>query len=167
MKIASAFLKKQGGETTEVRLWELDFPTVDEDFLIKRDALIANERFDSEMFSLARQFAAADSIVIAAPYWDLSFPATLKQYFEQINVLGITFSYSPEGIPQGLCKAKNLYYITTAGGSFCPFDYGFGYIKSLAENFYGIPQTTLIKATSLDLITSNPDEIVQRCIDSL
>ena len=24
-------------------------------------------------------------IVIAAPYWDLSFPAVLKAYFEQIN----------------------------------------------------------------------------------
>ena len=61
------------------------------------------------MFELARQFAAADQIVIAAPYWDLSFPAALKQYFEQINVLGITFAYTPEGVPKGLCRARKLY----------------------------------------------------------
>ena len=36
-------------------------------------------------------------IVIAAPYWDLSFPAVLKTYLEQINVLGVTFDYSDDG----------------------------------------------------------------------
>ena len=41
------------------------------------------------MFDLAKQFAEADEVIIAAPFWDLSFPAALKQYFEQINVLGI------------------------------------------------------------------------------
>ena len=58
------------------------------------------------MFSLAKEFAIADTIVIAAPYYDLSFPAMLKQYFEQINVLGVTFTYSDSGIPEGLCKAR-------------------------------------------------------------
>ena len=34
------------------------------------------------MFDLAGQFAGADTIVIAAPFWDLSFPAALKQYMQ-------------------------------------------------------------------------------------
>jgi len=38
------------------------------------DALIAAGSFDDPMFALARQFAAADEVVIAAPLWDLSFP---------------------------------------------------------------------------------------------
>ena len=42
------------------------------------------------MFDLARQFARAEIIVMAAPYWDLSFQAALKQYLEQVNVVGIT-----------------------------------------------------------------------------
>lgn len=42
------------------------------------------------MFKYAKQFAEADEIVIAAPYWDLAFPATVRIYFEAITVTGIT-----------------------------------------------------------------------------
>ena len=59
----------------------------------------------------------ADIIVIAAPYWDLSFPAQLKDYIERVNAVGVTFDYDQEGIPYGLCRAKKLVYITTAGGN--------------------------------------------------
>ena len=62
------------------------------------------------MFYYARQFAEADQIVIAAPFWDLSFPAILKAYMEQITVSGITFEYI-NGRPCGRCKKKtDLHY---------------------------------------------------------
>ncbi|MBQ7645741.1 MAG: NAD(P)H-dependent oxidoreductase, partial [Clostridia bacterium] len=131
--LADRFLSKRNEPYNEIRLDEVDFPVVDEEFLNRRDRAIAKQDFGSPMFDLARQFAQADSIVIAAPFWDLSFPATLKQYFEQINVVGITFRYTSEGIPQGLCRAKDLTYITTAGGNYFPEEYGFGYVKSLAQ----------------------------------
>ena len=99
-------------------------------------------------------------IIIAAPYWDLSFPASLKQYFEQINVVGITFVYTHEGMPAGLCKARRLTYITTAGGNFFPEEYGPGYVKSLAQNFYGIPEFKLIKAIGLDIDGADTDRIM-------
>ena len=157
-----ARIGEQGEEPIEeVKLSEISFPTVDEAFLVKRGSLIAAEAFDDPMFAPARQFAGAEKIVIAAPYWDLSFPASLKQYIEQINVLGITFSYTPEGTPEGLCRAKELYYVMTAGGAFCPEDYGFGYIKALAENFYGIQRVSLIKAVALDIIGADVEEILR------
>ena len=130
-KLADTVLNKMDGEIEEVRVWEINYPVADEDFLKKRDSLIANAEWDNPMFNLARQFAKADTIVVAAPYWDLSFPAALKQYFEQINVLGITFKYSAEGTPIPLCKAKELIYVTTAGGAFVPEEFGFGYVKAL------------------------------------
>ena len=98
--------------------------------------------------------------MVAAPYWDLSFPASLKQYIEQINVTGITFMYTPEGIPKGLCKAKKLYYVMTAGGTYVPEEFGFGYVKSLAQNFYGIRKIELIKAVGLDIDSANVEEIM-------
>ena len=113
------------------------------------------------MFELARQFAEADTIVIAAPYWDFSFPVVLKQYFEQINILGITFRYTPAGVPEGLCRAQNLTYITTAGGNIVPEEYGFGYVRALAQNFYGIPNVRLIKATGLDIIGADVEAIIK------
>lgn len=47
-----------------------------------RDAPLKQGRLDDAMFRFSHQFAAADKIVIAAPYWDLSFPAILKTYIE-------------------------------------------------------------------------------------
>ena len=159
-RLADRFLSEKRQSITELNLSDIEYPNVDEEFLIKRDSLIAEGDFDNPMFALARQFADADEIVIAAPFWDLSFPASLKQYFEQINVLGITFRYTPEGIPQGLCKAKKLTYITTAGGDFFPEEFGFGYVKALAENFYGIRDVRLIKATGLDIDGADTKKIL-------
>ena len=118
------------------------------------------------MFDLARQFAAADQVVVAAPYYDLSFPASLKQYFEQINVLGITFEYSPQGMPITMCKASRLYYVTTAGGAFVPEEFGFGYVKALAQGFYGIEDVRQIRAVGLDIEGADVEAIMCKAIES-
>ena len=89
--------------------------------------------------------------VIAAPFWDLSFPATLKRYFELVNVPGLAFVYTEQGWPRGLCSAKRLYYVTTSGGLIQNEEYGFGYIRALAEGFYQIPEIRCIRAEGLDL----------------
>ena len=99
--------------------------------------------------------------MIAAPYWDLSFPAVLKQYIEHINVLGITFEYTPDGLPRGLCRAKKLYYIMTAGGKYVPKEFGFEYIKALAQNFYGIQDVRKIEAVGLDIIGADAEAILR------
>ena len=150
-QLADALLAKITDDYDEIRLEDVKFPVTDEAFLKNRDRLIAGRQFGEKSFAMARQFAAAETIVLAAPYWDLSFPASLKQYIEHINVLGITFEYTPEGFPKGLCKADKLYYVMTAGGSYVPEEFGFGYIKALAENFYGIRDCELIKAVGLDI----------------
>ncbi len=166
-RLAKALLAKLGGEVTEVKLQEAGFGVTDEAYLQKRDALIAQGAFDDEMFALARQFAEADTIVMAAPYWDLSFPAMLKQYIEVINVTGITFEYTPEGYPKGLCRAQKLYYVATAGGNFVPEEFGFGYIKSLAENFYGIRDVRHIRAVGLDIYGADEEAIMKEAESSI
>lgn len=160
-RLADSLIKKLNVSCEEIRLHEIDFPVADESFLNKRDRLIAEGDFDDPLFALARQFAAAETIVIAAPYWDLSFPAALKQYFEQINVLGITFKYTEDGFPVGLCRADRLYYVTTAGGSYVPHEFGFGYVKALAQNFYGIADVRLVEASGLDIYGADPEAIVR------
>ena len=159
-ELADYFLSRLNEPFEEVYLNEIDFPIVDEGFLNRRDQLIDHRDFSNSVFDLARQFAEADEIVIAAPFWDLSFPAAVKQYLEQINVPGITFYYTPEGIPTGLCKAKRLTYITTVGGDYFPEEYGAGYIKALAQNYYGIAEFRLIKATGLDIIGADIGTII-------
>ena len=165
-RLADWLLSGLEDEIMELRLEELTFTKTDEAFLQKRDALIALERFDDPSFALARQIARANRIVIAAPYWDLSFPASLKQYFEHINVLGITFQYTPEGTPIGLCRAERLDYVTTVGGAFVPEEFGFGYVKALAQSFYGIRDVRLFQATGLDIDGADPEAILAEAIDS-
>lgn len=159
-RLADHLLDKLGQPFDEVCLHDIAFPVKDEAFLEMRDRLIAEEDFGNPAFDLARQFSEAETIVIAAPYWDLSFPASLKQYLEQVNVVGITFRYTEEGIPVGLCKAERIYYVTTAGGYYVPADFGFGYVKALAENYYGTHDVRLIEASGLDIYGADVDAIL-------
>ena len=161
LKLAHKLLDKLNTPFEEVKLEEISFPKVDEAFLKMRDKLIADENFGNSICDLARQFAEAETIVIAAPYWDLSFPASLKQYFEQINVLGVTFRYNEKGIPVGLCKAQKVLYVTTAGGDFAPDEYGFGYVKALAQGYYGIRDVRKIEAVGLDIYGADVDAIMK------
>lgn len=167
LRLARRLLSGLDGEVVELRLHEIAFPVADEAFLDKRDRLIAASDYADPLFDLARQFAAADEIVIAAPYWDLSFPAALKQYFEQVNALGVTFVYTPEGFPKGLCRARKLYYVTTAGGEYVPEEFGFGYVKALAQGYYGIPEVERIQAVGLDIAGANAEAILREAMDRI
>jgi len=165
-KIAKALLKKRGNAYTEVYLPSENLQPLTAERLKKRTELIEKGDYSDEMFRYAKQFAAADTVVIAAPYWDLSFPALLKLYIENIYVTGIVSEYTADGTPQGLCRATELIYITTAGGPYVP-DFSFGYLKELAEKYLGIPKTRLIKAEMLDVDGFDADAIVAKVIDEL
>jgi FMN-dependent NADH-azoreductase len=108
------------------------------------------------------QFAGADLAVIAAPYWDLSFPASLKTYIERVNCVGVTFAYDEENRSYGMCRAKKLVYITTAGGTIIDETLGYGYLKALCENFYGIPETVCFKAENLDMPFTDTEEKLKK-----
>ncbi len=165
--LAEELLARLDRPYEELCLADFPFPVVNEGYLRKRDQLISEGDFQNPMFDLARRFSEADTIVIAAPFWDLSFPAMLKQYFEQINVVGITFDYSKEGFPVGLCRAGRLFYVTTAGGQYVPETFGFGYVKALAQNFYGIQDVRKIEAVGLDIAGANVNMIMNTAVAAL
>lgn len=162
-RLAKAVLKKLGDEYTELKLYDKKLSPLNSETLNYRTSLIENGDYGNKMFDLSKQFAAADKIVISAPYWDLSFPAPLKTYIENIYVTGIVSEYGANGAPIGLCKAKALYYITTAGGPYEPA-YSYGYIENLAKNFFGISETFLIKAEMLDIAGNDAEKILGSAI---
>ena len=157
-RLARKLLDKLG-EFEEVNPEREGLVPLDNERLNYRTALLEKGDLSDDIFKYAKQFAAADTIVIAAPFWDLSFPSILKIYIENIYVTGIVSKYDSDGTPKGLCKAKKLYYVTTAGG---PYDerFSFDYLKELAESFFGIGEAVLIKAEMLDIIGNNPEEIL-------
>ena len=159
-QLAAYVLGKLDGEVHEFRLEDMKFPEVNEEFLAERERKSSSGELDGEMFVCARALAEADEVVIAAPYWDLSFPASLKAFFEQANVLGVTFEYSADGRPVGLCRADRLIYVTTAGGSIFSDEYGFGYVRTLAAAFYGIGEIVQFKAEGLDIYGADVESIL-------
>ena len=164
LRLARRVLEKLGGTVEEVDLGREPVRPLDLEALQERDALLAREEYGAPAFRYARQFAAADAIVIAAPYWDLSFPAALKVYLENVMITGVTFGYSPEGIPFGLCKARRLIYVTTAGGPIAGSDHGFGYVRSLAESFFGIPDVRRFSAEGLDIVGADVEQLLARAL---
>lgn len=157
--LAQTVLAHEVGEVQEVRLYEEEIPGLTRESLQLRDELIREGKLDHPMLRRARQFAGADTVVIAAPYWDLMFPARLRAYLEEVLVSGITFRYSESGRPEGLCRAKRLVYITTAGGPIFA-NFGFDYVNALAGAFFGIPETALVKAEGLDILGADTEEII-------
>ncbi|MBE6932262.1 MAG: ACP phosphodiesterase [Ruminococcaceae bacterium] len=160
LELAKAVLSKEAGQVQEVKLYPDGPEGLNEETLRQRDELLRKGEYSHPMFRWANQFARADTIVIAAPYWDLMFPAKVRAYLEEITVTGITFQYSADGIPQGLCKAKRLIYVTTAGGPII-HNFGFDYVKALAQSFYGIFDVRLVKAEGLNIWGADVDAIME------
>lgn len=146
--LAETFLSAWRAAHPEADIETLDLKTLTLNPLLGnalrlRETLQGEGRTEGASFALARQFAAADRIVIAAPYWELSFPAQLRLYIEHIAAQGITFDYTSQD-QVGLCRAEKLLFLTTAGGSLeancgsehwralCPF-FGIGEYHFIGE----------------------------------
>ena len=147
----------------EVKLTDMDLKPLNEERLTYRAVQIEKRNYDDNIFELSNQFAKADLIVVSAPYWDGQFPAVLKTYIENIYSIGIVTKYDENGHPQGLCKAKKLYYVTTAGGRYNP-RFSFNYIDYLVKNMFGIRETELIYAEYLDIEGNDAEEILSEVI---
>jgi FMN-dependent NADH-azoreductase len=115
----------------------------------------------------AFQFVEADKYVVAAPFWNLSFPAILKAYLDYVTINGITFTYSATG-PVGLCQGKKAVHFVSRGGIYnvepnANFEMGDRYLRTLF-GFLGIRDFTTIDANGLDVIGNDVDAIVNDAI---
>ncbi len=151
--LADAVLSKWDGEITEVDLNKEDIKPLTKDELAKRMKFQELNDFSDEIFKYGKQVMEADAIVIAAPYWDLSFPAILKTYIEHITISGLTFDMDDSGNMKSYCKAKKLVYVTTVGSKNANMTYGADYIREYAREFLGINNVVVFKAEGLDLVS--------------
>ena len=114
-----------------------------------RDALASVGAWDAPVFDLARQFRAADGIVVAAPFWDLSYPAALRTYVEYISANGLAYHYDEQGC-HGDCRASRLVYLTSGGDFEHEDSVGVVHWRQLATMF-GIPRFDYVFAGGLDI----------------
>ena len=115
----------------------------------------------AEHVGLAKRIAAADRIVIAAPFWDMSFPSALKVFFENMSLFGVTFDTNEKEC-YGLCKAEKVMYITSRGMNIStgdPLEQATPYIKALSH-LWGWGELTVVAAQNMDY--SSAEEIEDR-----
>ena len=170
-RFAQAYLDKcretQDCRVTGVVLEDIAMTPLSGQKLAEREKAIASGDFSGSMFELARTFAAADEVVIAAPYWDMSFPAALKLYIEQLCVNKLTFCYNEKGMPCGLTNIKKAVYFTTAGGFIGNNNFGFDYIKGVFSTLFGISDIAFFSAEGLDIYGSDPEKILSDAIEKI
>ena len=114
----------------------------------------------------AKEIADADRILIAAPFWDMGFPAVLRCFFEQTSLFDITFTDNGRTCT-GLCKAPNVLFITTRGMDIPtgdPREQATPYLRALGS-LWNLGEITTIAAWNMDY--SSADEIeakISACI---
>ena len=127
------------------------------------DALAAVGAWEAPVFDLARQFRGADAVVVAAPFWDLSFPAALRTYIEYISANGLTYHYESDGC-HGDCRAHRLVYLTSGGDVEREDSVGVLYWRQLCAMF-GIARFDYVFAGGLDLDPAKTPALVDAAAD--
>ena len=153
LKLAEEFLSNlKGYEIEHLKLENENLKPLVGDFFNERQELLTKNELSHPRFRYAHQIKEADLVLIAAPFWDLSFPALLKIYIENISVDGITFTSNENGL-QGLCKANNLVYLTTRGGFYnddTNMEQAIPYLNAL-KTFFGFKDFKYIAADGMDV----------------
>lgn len=125
----------------------LALPPVSPEVLEERTSGVVPE----ETVAIARKIASADRIVIAAPFWDMSFPAVLKAFFENMSLYNVTFT-DDGSTCTGRCKCQKVLYITTRGMDIPTGDFrdqGSSYLKALSS-LWGLGEVITVAAWNLD-----------------
>ena len=168
-KLAEAFLAELGKrENISIeRLTLMDEPLIpfSNGFFWQREHLLETGELNHPRFRYAHRFQKAERIVIAAPFWDLSFPALLKVYIENLCVQGITFDCNEANGCFGVCKAEKMLFLTTRGGAMegRAMDNGTKYLGDMAK-FFGIASFEVIAADALDMGLEPVETILDRAI---
>ena len=159
LKIAECFLEAfsavhQDVEIVTEDLNEMRLEPLYHDTLEARNEAAERSEWDNEMFAPARRFKSADLVVIAAPFWEGTFPAAVHTYIEHICVTGLTFECTERGY-EGCCNAENTAFITTRGGIYSEGDavgddHAAPFLQSVLK-MLGIKYLHLIDAEGLDI----------------
>lgn len=156
-KVSDSFVEEYKRNNPEDEIITLDLYKENIDFLRHDDlGKIFGPKDEKSkknpILKYAYQFAEADKYIIAAPMWNLSFPAILKAYIDYVSVTGITFKYTAEG-PVGLLNNKKAVHIVSRGGDYenAPYEMGDRYLRTIL-GFFGIREIETIAVDGLDVM---------------
>ena len=165
-KLAESFLGNlpKGWRVEKVVLMDEPLLPLMEGGFAQRDELLQWGDFTHRRFDYAWQFQRADAILIAAPFYDLSIPALLKVYIENVSVDGITFLCDADGL-RGNCRARSMTFLTSRGGFYenSPDEMGSRYMEALC-GFFGTGTYRCVAADGVDMDPAQtPGIIAEAC----
>ncbi|EGQ7663040.1 FMN-dependent NADH-azoreductase [Vibrio parahaemolyticus] len=101
--------------------------------------------------TLIEEVKAADTLLIAAPMYNLTIPTQLKNWIDLIARAGVTFKYTENGV-QGLIEGKKAIVVTTRGGIHkdSPTDNVTPYLRTVL-GFVGITDVEFVYAEALNM----------------
>lgn len=171
-KVSDSFVNAYKGFHPDDEIITLDLYKENIRFLKEKDIISLNndeqlEDKNHPAYKYAHQLLEADKIIIAAPFWNLSFPAILKAYLDCVAVGGITFKYISEG-PKGQCMGKKAIHFVTRGGAYSKeplsqYELGDRYLRTIFA-FIGIIDFTTFALENLDRSSTNVEQVIADAI---
>ena len=122
------------------------FAPADQHSPAAREAIAVSNTYVDELL-------AADQLVITTPIYNLSLPAALKAWIDQIVRVGRTFAQGASGL-EGLAKNKRAVIIVSSGSDFRPgtpggaYNFLEPYLRAVL-GFIGITEVSFVYAHSL------------------
>ncbi|WMJ79377.1 NAD(P)H-dependent oxidoreductase [Clostridium sp. MB40-C1] len=121
---------------------------------------------------LCDQFVSADTYVIAAPMWSVSFPSRLKRYLDCVILNNKVIKVAPDEI-KGLLndKERNMIYIQSSGGIYPKifsgqFNHGVDYCHDIFK-FLGINKFEKILIQGVNMPEIGRDEAISRAYEDV
>lgn len=156
-EFSAQIIEKLGGSTQNIivnRDLAQALPQVDEAWL-GANWTPAEQRTDEQKSHMAlsdtlvAEIKQAHILVIGAPIYNFSVPASLKLWIDLVARAGETFRYT-EGGPVGLLEGKKAYIVVTSGGVpiDSPYDFATPYLRQVL-GFIGITDIEVIAADGL------------------
>lgn len=124
------------------------FAPADQHSPAAREAIAVSNRYVDELL-------AADQLVITTPIYNLSLPAALKAWIDQVVRAGRTFALAPGGGFAGLATGKRALIIVASGSDFRPntpggaYNFLEPYLRAVL-GFIGIADVQFVYAHSLN-----------------
>lgn len=101
--------------------------------------------------ALVDELKEADVIILGAPVYNFSVPASLKAWVDLVARAGLTFKYTDNG-PVGLLEGKQAFVVVASGGTpiGSEIDFASPYLRHVLS-FIGITDVKLVTAERLNV----------------
>lgn len=169
--------KNDNYELEELDLYNEDIPELNHKIIKARGDIVSGEEYNllsqadknavDRINFLCEQFLSADTYVIAAPMWSVSFPSRLKRYIDCVIQNNKVIKITEEKVI-GLLndKEREMVYIQSSGGVYpklldWKLNHGVNYVHDIFK-FLGIHKFEKVLIEGVDMTSVGKDKAIAK-----